>query len=223
MAVSAAFEQQTVNVEPGGQVDVRLRVRNVSEIVDQITFQAVGIDPSWVVVTPPELRLFPGTEEFVTVSVSPPRSADTPLGQVTFALRVISTEDPGGSVAEELTLVIGSYDQRGGELHPRTSTGRSKGEHQLAIDNFGNTPINPTLAGGDVDGLLSVEIDPPSVTPRSPSSRTRSSGGASRSRSRSRCRSPMARTSRCCSTATLCSSRSCRAGSSRRCSRCSPC
>jgi len=164
MGASASFEQSSVSVEPGGQVDVQLRVRNTGGVVDSYSFEPVGIPAEWVSVSPPEVRLFPETEEFVTVTVRPPRSSETPLGELTFALRVISAEDPDGSVAEELTLMIAEFGQRGGELHPKTSTGRTKGVHELAVDNHGNTAINPEFAGIDVDNLLTFEIKPPTVT-----------------------------------------------------------
>ena len=164
MGASASFDQTAVSVEPGGQAEVQLRVRNTGGVVDSFSFEPVGIPADWVSVTPAELRLFPETEEYVTVTVMPPRSSDTPLGELTFALRVISAEDPDGSVAEELTLMIAEYGQRGGELHPKTSTGRTRGVHDLAVDNHGNIAINPEFVGIDADDLLTFEIKPPSVT-----------------------------------------------------------
>jgi hypothetical protein len=164
MGASASFDESSVTVEPGGQAEVRLRVRNTGAVVDSFTFEPVGIPAEWVSVAPPEVRLFPETEEYVTVTVMPPRSADTPLGELTFALRVISAEDPEGSVAEELTLMIAEFGQRGGELHPKTSTGRTKGVHELAVDNHGNTAITPEFTGIDVDNHLTFEIKPPNVT-----------------------------------------------------------
>ncbi|MGA1440398.1 MAG: hypothetical protein ACO4CU_11285 [Ilumatobacteraceae bacterium] len=163
MGASASFERPTLPVAPGANAEVRLRVRNTGSVVDSFSFEPVGVPSGWVTVEPAELRLFPATEEFVTVSVHPPRSSETPLGDMTFAMRVISAEDPTGSVAEELTLIIGEFGQRFGELHPRTSTGRTKGVHELAVDNFGNTPITPTFVGVEPDNLLSIEVKPPSV------------------------------------------------------------
>ncbi|MEZ5295903.1 MAG: hypothetical protein R2697_06410 [Ilumatobacteraceae bacterium] len=163
MGASAAFDRSTLPVEPGGQAEVRLRVRNTGDVVDSFTFVAVGIAPNWVTVEPAEIRLFPETEEFVTVRVTPPRSSDTPLGELTFALRVVSAEDPDGSVAEELTLVIGEFGHRFGEIHPKTSTGRTKGVHELAVDNFGNTTITPAFEGIQADALLTFEIKPPTA------------------------------------------------------------
>jgi hypothetical protein len=164
MGASASFEQSSISVEPGGQAEVRLRVRNTGGVVDSFSFEPVGIPPEWVSVSPAEVRLFPETEEHVTVTVMPPLSSDTPLGELTFALRVISAEDPEGSVAEELTLMIAEFGKQGGELHPKTSTGRTKGVHELAVDNHGNTAINPEFTGIDVDNLLTFEIKPPTVT-----------------------------------------------------------
>lgn len=163
MGASASFERPTLPVAPGASAEVRLRVRNTGSVVDSFSFEPVGIPADWVTVEPSELRLFPATEEFVTVSVRPPRSSETPLGELTFALRVISAEDPTGSVAEELTLIIGEFGQRFGELHPRTSTGRTKGVHELAVDNFGNTAITPSFIGVEPDNLLQIEVKPPSA------------------------------------------------------------
>ena len=65
MGASASFEQPTLAVEPGGQSEVQLRVRNTGGVVDSFTFEAVGVPEGWVTVAPAEVRLFPETEEFV--------------------------------------------------------------------------------------------------------------------------------------------------------------
>ncbi len=125
MGALAVLEPRLLPVEPGGQVSAQLRVRNTGSVVDQFTFQVLGDALDWTTVTPPTLSLFPGAEETATHQLAPPRSPQVPAGQIPFGIRVISKEDPQGSVVEEGALDIAPFSDIFAELVPRTSRGRS--------------------------------------------------------------------------------------------------
>jgi hypothetical protein len=140
-----------------------LRARNTGSVVDQLTFQILGDAGAWTTVTPPSLSLFPGAEEAVTITFSPPRSAQVPAGQMPFGVHVISKEDPQGSVVEEGAVDIAPFSDVFAELAPRTSRGSRGASHDLAIDNRGNAPINATINAVDADRLLNFDVRPPGV------------------------------------------------------------
>lgn len=138
-----------------------LTVRNVGTVVDQFTFEVHGEGRGWMSVEPPTLSLLPGTEGTVTLRAAPPRSPDIPAGIVPFGVRVVSSEDPDGSVVEEGTVEVGAYTDLAAELLPRTSRARRRTLHEIAFDNRGNRRINATLAAADPDELLAFRVDPP--------------------------------------------------------------
>jgi len=163
MGAVAHLESRLVAVTPGSAASVQLRARNTGSVVDQLTFQILGDASAWTTVTPPSLSLFPGAEEAVTITFSPPRSAQAPAGQMPFGVHVISKEDPQGSVVEEGAVDIAPFSDVFAELAPRTSRGRRGASHDLAIDNRGNAPLNATISAVDADRLLNFDLRPPGV------------------------------------------------------------
>jgi hypothetical protein len=149
MGASASLERAEVSVDPGTEGTVQLRVRNNGNVVDQMTFEVVGTAAPWIDVEPPSVSLFPGAEETVIVRFSPPRQPDIAPGPTPFGVRVLSHEDPEGSVVEEGVVNVGLFTQRSIELYPVMQRGRRRGSYDVAVDNRGNAPIDVSFAGSD--------------------------------------------------------------------------
>jgi hypothetical protein len=163
MGATATLRESSLAVEPGGQAQTEIRVRNDGAVVDQFTIDVVGDAAGWATVEPASLSLFPGAEETAKVTFRPPRASTTPPGAMPFGIRVRSKEDPAGSSVEEGALEIGSYLEPFAELVPRTSRGSRSGSHEIAIDNRGNARLNADLSASDPDQLLAFDIEPPGV------------------------------------------------------------
>lgn len=163
MGAIAALEPVALSVEPGGEATATLRVRNAGAIVDEFTFEVVGDAAGWTVVAPPVLRLLPGAEEVAQVTLRPPRSAGAPAGDVPFGIKVNSKEDRTGSVVEEGVAHVAPFGEITAELLPRTSQGRRKAYHELAVDNRGNERLNTDVLAFDDDELLEFEVDEPGL------------------------------------------------------------
>lgn len=163
MGTTATLSQTTLSVEPGGQVLLEVRVRNTGTVVDQFTCQVLGDAAAWASMEPDRLSLFPATEGTVFVVFDVPRSAEVASGQVPFAVRVVSQEDSEGSVVEEGVLAVGTFTDLFAELIPRTSRGSTRGRHQLALDNHGNSRVNAVLRATDAQGVLAFGFSPPSL------------------------------------------------------------
>ena len=160
MGASASFEQSRLNVIPGEHTEFQLRVRNTGSVVDQFTFEPIGFGAEWITVAPAEISLFPAAEETVVVSIDAPRAPTTRQGPTPFAVRVVSREDPTGSVVEEGVLDVEAFDDRRLELLPTVSSGSRQGRHQLAVDNHGNTQIRPAFVAIDPEDQLRFLIVP---------------------------------------------------------------
>ncbi|HVL98571.1 MAG TPA: hypothetical protein VM324_04690 [Egibacteraceae bacterium] len=161
MGAAASLSRPTLTVDPGGEATAELTVRNVGTVVDQFTFEVHGEGREWLSVEPPSISLLPAGEGTVTLRAAPPRAPTVAAGTVPFGVRVVSSEDPPGSVVEEGTLEIGAYTDLSAELLPRTSRARRSSAHEVAVDNRGNRRVNATLAALDPDELLGFRVDPP--------------------------------------------------------------
>jgi hypothetical protein len=163
MGATAVLSRDKVAVDPGGEAGCEVRVRNTGTIVDEYTLEVLGDTAGWTLVEPPSLSLFPGDEAVANLRFRPPRDSSVATGEMPFGLRVASKEDPTGSAVEEGTVEVGPFTDTFAELIPRTSRGRRRARHDLAVDNRGNARVNATLSAVDPDGLLRFELSPPAL------------------------------------------------------------
>jgi hypothetical protein len=163
MGAIANLASRSVAVAPGAQAGTEIRVRNNGTVVDQFTIAVLGDASAWSAAQPPVVSLFPGAEQVVRIEFRPPRSPDVPAGPMAFGVRVLSQEDPAGSIVEEGVLQVGAFSDTSAELAPRTSRGRTGASHDLAVDNRGNTQLNATITGLDPERAVAFDIKPPSV------------------------------------------------------------
>lgn len=159
MGATALLAGGELRVDPGGTTTVTLDVRNTGQVVDQFAFEVLGDAAPWATIDPPTVSLFPGADTTVTVTFAPPRLPTTPAGAIPFAVRVLSQEDPQGSVAEEGVLDVTAFRDVGAELIPTTARGIRRGRFQIAVDNRGNEPFGSTILVSDPDDLLDFAVD----------------------------------------------------------------
>lgn len=163
MGASVTLVTPAVEVEPGQEVSVEVRVSNTGTVVDEFALDVLGDSAGWAAAEPATISLFPGAEGSAKVVFRPPRAATTPAGQVPFGIRARSREDPAGSAVEEGSVTVGSFTEPFAELAPRTSRGSRSGSHDLAVDNRGNVRLNAGVEGTDADRQLKFDIKPPGV------------------------------------------------------------
>jgi hypothetical protein len=160
VGASARLENDALNVEPGAAAGVRIKIQNTGTVVDEFTFQVLGDAAAWASVTPALIPLFPGKEEIATVTFRPPRTAQVAAGPIHFGVRVVSREDPQGSVVEEGVLTVGSFADSSAELVPKNSRGSRSAVHEIAVDNRGNGQMQVALSANDKDKLLNFSLNP---------------------------------------------------------------
>ncbi len=158
MATSVSLTDVNLAVTPGSSVSTQLRVRNTGDVVDQFNFQPLGDAAAWITVEPPSVRLFPNTDETVTVTIAPPRSSDSKPGPTAWAVKAIPSEDPGGAAVGEGTVDVAEFSVIEAELQPVAGRGRMVGRYEIAIDNRGNIPMQVRLSGTDAEQTLAYEF-----------------------------------------------------------------
>jgi hypothetical protein len=137
-----------------------LTVRNTGSVVDRFTFSVVGGASSWATFSPDTLSLFPEASGTVNVLFSPPREPAVVAGPMPFGVRVVSSEDPAGSVVEEGTLNVAPFSNISAELLPRIARGRRSAKADLAVDNRSNCAYRAELGGSDPAAALTVGFNP---------------------------------------------------------------
>jgi hypothetical protein len=163
MGAIVRLSNDALEVVPGADTSLQVTVRNTGTVVDQFAIDVLGDAAPWATIEPATLSLFPAAEGAVTVRFAPPRSSSVAAGDVPFAIRAASHEDPQGSAVEEGTLTVHPFADSLAELLPRTSRGSRAARHELAIDNRGNSRLNATIEPTDPDQLLSFDVKPPGI------------------------------------------------------------
>ncbi len=163
MGASVTLGATVVQVEPGGEAALDVRLRNTGTVVDEFSLDVLGDAAAWTVAEPPTISLFPGADGTVRIVFRPPRSAAIPAGSLPFGIRTQSREDPEGTTVEEGVVEVLNFYEPFAELVPRTSRGSRGAGHDVAIDNRGNTRLNAELEAVDEDRLLRFDVDPPGI------------------------------------------------------------
>ncbi|WP_086668309.1 hypothetical protein [Lentzea kentuckyensis] len=159
MGATATLSTSDLAVAPGGDVTCQVMVRNAGELVDQFTIDVVGDAASWSHAEPAVVNLNPGESAPVLVRFTPPRETGVLAGSVPFGVRVISREDPHGSVVEEGVVVVGAFTDVAAELVPAKAEGARKAKYEVAVDNVGNAPALLRLRAVDPEDDLDLRLD----------------------------------------------------------------
>lgn len=153
-------DNDNVTVEPGGQANVVVRVRNLSTIVEGFRLEVLGDAAPWAQVLPGNLEVLPQDEAQATVLFAPPAGVTTRAGQVPFGVRAVSTVDPGAAAVAEGDLHVGRVSSSQARITPATSKGRFSGRHRVEMSNWGNTPVRLALEVSDPDEALGFLVTP---------------------------------------------------------------
>lgn len=156
------LEDDTLAI-PGEESRRALQICNSGTVVDRFELAIVGEAKDWVRVEPAVVNVFPDQSVGAELVFTPPRSADLPAGEVTFALQVMSHEDIEGSVVEETTVTVGTFTDYGVKLMPRTKRARSGTRFNAVVDNRGNAPLRVQLYAADADSGLGFTFSYPEI------------------------------------------------------------
>ncbi|MGW0436444.1 COG1470 family protein [Micromonospora sp. NPDC003197] len=164
MTTVANLDRISVEVTPGEETRCLLEIRNDGSIVESYAVEVVGDAAAWTTVEPSVVSVYPGTSEQVSVYFRPPRSAQVPAGELPYALRVVPTEHPQDLTVPEGTVHVLPFVDTTAEIVPRTSKGRWGAQHEVAIDNRSNTPVQVALTATDPDDRLRFRTQPENLT-----------------------------------------------------------
>ena len=163
MSTSASLDSTSVQLEAGEQVVIPLQIRNNGEDVEAYEFEVVGPAADWATVEPVP-PVFPGGETTATLTFHPPRAPEVAAGELEFGVIVTPTQHPDETVVPEGVIEVLPFFETTAELVPRTSQGRLRARHKVAVDNRGNVPVTALLTGDDATSQLGFKVDPQGLT-----------------------------------------------------------
>ncbi|MCI0346132.1 MAG: hypothetical protein L0221_11925, partial [Chloroflexi bacterium] len=138
MSVLATIEPAELQVEPGSEATLVVRVRNRGSIVDRFDVTVVGPTSKWATVDQPSLRLFPDKEGEARVTFRPPRAPTPAADTYPFGISVRAASDADATAVEEGRVSVAPFVQLTTEIVPQTSRGSRSGSHEVTVHNVGN-------------------------------------------------------------------------------------
>ncbi len=134
-----SFSQYTISLEAGANIKSTISIINRGSVVDQFSVEVEGLEESWYTLSASSVKLFPGGQESITLTIHPPKESSSKAGKYPFSIKAASVENPKETATELGTLEIQPYHEFGAELHPTQRVTRGEADFQLTIRNKGNS------------------------------------------------------------------------------------
>lgn len=106
-AFNVQLEKSPLIVPPGGREETAILIKNNQAELDFMELTVMGVPSEWVTLSERVIRLGPGGEGSVTLSLHVPDDPDVRLEDYTLVVRVSSQSDPANRVTLEGRLTVG--------------------------------------------------------------------------------------------------------------------
>jgi hypothetical protein len=146
-------------VTPGSVSTVSLTLQNRGTVVDEFIIQVTGLPADWVRLSKDRVPLLPNAQETITITLTPPRKAESTAADHPFTLSVISREYRSRATANG-TLKVLPFQNFAMHLQPQ----RSRRDFQLMVNNQGNAPAAYRFGGTDDEQALNYQFGQDAVS-----------------------------------------------------------
>jgi hypothetical protein len=153
--IGVLMEAVQFSVAPGSSAIVPVVFLNQGLVEDSFKLSIEGLPVSWVSTSSPVTRLKPGEQKEVTLTILPPRDAQSKAGRHTFKLIVTSQEAPDQSASVDGTLTVAAYSRFSCEINPpQVEAGEPA---RVLVTNQGNIQETYTLTWQSENDSLEFE------------------------------------------------------------------
>lgn len=144
--------RNTITVEPGHRVEVKVDVENRGDQEDKVTLRVQGINPAWVEVPDDFKAVAPRGTVSIPFAVQPPRGRGAPSGRQRLRIEVVSQRYPEAKVGISAALTVGDFISFEAGMDP--SDFRLPGRTLVTIRNTGNAPTEFKVSGRDIQDFI---------------------------------------------------------------------
>jgi len=145
-------------VTPGDSVAIPLVLFNQGLEGDLVNLAVEGIPSSWVSASAASIRLSPGQQQEVTLTIQLPRSGEGGAGRHPFQILATSQAAPGQVAAADCVLTIATFTRFNSELRPRRIEAGEPA--RVVVENRGNIQQAFTVTWQSPDDELEFEPAP---------------------------------------------------------------
>jgi hypothetical protein len=146
-----------LNMRPGSQSRVSIEVTNTADVIDVVTAIVDGINPDWVQLERPLVRLFPDATDSVSLLLDIPRSC--PAGDYLVIVRIVSTIDPGRQSVHNFWLTVEAVADHEIHIHPSIVTGGPAALLTARVVNTGNAASSIRVSATEPTREIDCRLD----------------------------------------------------------------
>jgi serine/threonine protein kinase len=157
-------EARQMTVAPGSATTMVVVVLNQGSVVDHFSTRVEKLPAEWVSIAPASVRLLPGQQQEVTITLQPSRTPASRAGRYPVTVQVSSRDAPDEVVELKRTLTVVAYSQYTSHLQPQRV--RAGTPAQVTVQNQGNSQETFLLTWSDRADALAFE--PPQMQLRVP-------------------------------------------------------
>jgi hypothetical protein len=163
MPVYAELSTNEVVVAPGGEEQLRLLVRNLGDTTESFVVVPLGLCSGWTLIDPPNITLFAGEEQTLTITLRPPRSPGVAAGLTGLTLRVVPHGAPDETATVEAVVRVLAFSERRVTILQPVLRARRTAAYDVVVENLGNEQATCRLRLEDETGRLTGRCEPPSI------------------------------------------------------------
>ena len=149
--------RNTIAVEPGHRVEVKVDVENRGDQEDRVTLRVQGIDPAWLEIGDDFVTVPPRQTVSVPFAIKPPRGRGVPSGRQRLRIEVVSQRYPEAKVGLSATLTVNDFVAFDAEMQPAEV--RLPGRTVVSVRNTGNTAAEYKVTGKDLQQTIRFRGD----------------------------------------------------------------
>lgn len=161
MKMRTALASEHLHVRPGVPTLLDVEVTNTADVIDGVTAEFEGLDPTWVQLVSPVISLFPESTSTLTARLDLPPNCIA--GDYLITMHVFSTIDPDRRTTSQFWLTVDPVPGLAVQLRPSLITGGSKAEFTALIANPGNVALQVSLKVEEDTSEVTCAAEPPVV------------------------------------------------------------
>jgi uncharacterized membrane protein len=140
---------------------LEVEVTNTTDVIDGVTADIEGLDPSWVQLVQPVVSLFPDSTATIVARLELPRNCIA--GEYLITVNVRSVVDSARVASHQFWLTVEPRPGFQLSLRPSLVIGGSRAEFGALVANVGNTPLDVVLTANEETRNLDCLVDFPTV------------------------------------------------------------
>ncbi len=149
-----------VTITPGGTAVFPLIILNQGDLVDHFSVRVAGLPAPWPVDPVPVVRLMPGQQQEVVVSIRPPHSPHSRAGAHAFQISVAGQSPPQDAVEVQGRLHLTPFYDYQFDLRPQIRRSSDPGEFTINVQNQGNTDLIVQFTAVDTEDTCWFTFQP---------------------------------------------------------------